>query len=496
MTKEQMQEQLLNKHRKKLVEQELLRRKASSNLLDFCMYTKHDYKPQWFHKYICNQLEDFMLSQDEIFVLNLPPQHGKSEISSRRFPAYWLGKNPTLKLGLISYSADVAAGFNNDIQQILACDEYRKLFPATKIAGVGGIGEKELRKNSYIFDTSEQGYLISTGVGGALTSKTLDLLIIDDVYKNPEQGWNSSHRTKVSEWFWSVAYTRLHNSSKIVLVFTRWAEMDLAGELLSFFKGKKIRYINIEAVKETPKTFDPRGEGEALWESQHKLEKLLIIKKKNEIIFESLYQGNPKPQKGLMYPNNFKTYSSDKLQELIELGCPVKSYTDTADTGSDFLTTYIFVEHDKRAYIKDIIFTQDDMKITIPLWAERHACNRVNNAKIEYNNGGHPFKLFAEEKLIKEFLYNNCYIEGFHQTQNKELRILSQAAWVQENILFPEDWHIIWAELYISLTRHNRVGKNAHDDAADALTGVAEMINVDEMRGIIEINCIDEDDED
>jgi len=469
---------VLQKYKQKIIQLELLKREASEKLLTFIKVTKKNYDCIWYHKSICKNLEDFMASDDKILIVTAPPQYGKSEILSRRFPAYSLGQDPTLRIGSVSYSKEVASGFNDDVQEILSSETYQDIFPDTKIAGTGGLKKNDLKRNSYIFQTDKSGYFISVGVGGPLTSKTIDLLIIDDLYKNPEQGWNASFKQKISHWFWSVAWTRLHNKSKIVLLFTRWAEDDLAGELLAFFKGERIRYINYEAIKnESTLEEDPRQKGEPLWPARHSLQDILLIQEKNSVIFDSLYQGNPKPKKGLMYQRGFKNYSTETLKRLITEGYPVKSYTDTADTGADYLSTFLFIEYKSEAYIVDVIYTQDDMSITIPLWAKKHCDNAANAAKIEYNNGGHPFKLYAEDKLINEHEYTGCSIDGFHQGENKVARILSQAAWIQEHVYFPEYWQGLWPELYIALTRYSKQGKNAHDDAPDALTGVAEMIN-------------------
>ncbi len=115
------------------------------------------------------------------------------------------------------------------MQDIIISDEYRALFPDTIIKGVKGKeaedklkkSGRQLEKNSYIFETTEGGYLISVGIGGALTSKTVDILIMDDLYKGPMDAYSPIFRQRVVDFYNSVAETRLHNKSKQLILYTR-----------------------------------------------------------------------------------------------------------------------------------------------------------------------------------------------------------------------------------------------------------------------------------
>ncbi len=459
------------------------RKKARENFLDFVVYVKGDaYDLTWFHEKAIGILGDFCNAISSRVMFFAPPQHGKSELSSRLLPAFMLGRDPKKKMALLCYAGDIAKSFSKDVKDIILSQKYRELFPATIIDGCKGTKKGQFVNNAYEFGTSEKGYLISVGVGGKLTSKTVDIAVIDDLYKGPSDAWSAAYRKKVSDWYWSVLETRLHNESKVLILFTRWHELDVAGEILDE-EPEAWRIIKYEIIRtsrfENPE--DPRAVGEALWPARHSLEKAQRWRDRDETSFEALGQQNPNILKGKMYPKEFKVYNREMLDELEEYGAVIKSYTDTADTGADYLVTYIFYHYEKKAYIKDIIFTKDSMDITIDLWAATHAKNRVTEAKVEYNNGGHPFALYAEDKLINIYNFNGCSIDGFHQTENKAARILTQAAWVQENILFPENWHLLWPDLYSDLKHYMKEGQNEHDDAEDGVTGVAEMLNDDEF---------------
>lgn len=482
---------------KKLVEEELKIRRARKNLLDFTLYTKDNYEVGWHHKYMCDKLTEFAEGKIKKLMIFVPPQHGKTELATRRMSAFLLGKYPEKKLAVAAYNHTIASGFNRDIQRIIDDDPYRKLFPDTQLNGSSIRTTQSWLRNSDEFEVvNNTGSLVSVGVGGALTSRKLDVLIIDDIYKDAKEAWSPVQRKNVQDWYNTTAETRLHNDSQVLIVFTRWHEEDLGGYILSH-EANEWEIISFPAIKESNDNgFDPRQIGEALWEKRHSRERLMKVKAKDELTFDSLYQQNPKPSKGIMYPRGFNTYGVDKLTELEKLGCIVKSYTDTADTGTDYLASVIFYEWKGQAYVKDLIYTQEDMSVTVPLWAKKHKENKVKESKVEYNNGGHPFKLYAEDKLRNELEYKACYIFGFHQTENKEARIISQASWIQENVFFPENWHIIWSDAYDHLHRFMKAAKNEHDDIEDALTGVAEMVNGGNNEpSITEIGDIDEADE-
>ena len=457
---------------------ELKVRRCKKSLLAFTEYTKKNYKANWHHKYTARKLDDFITGKIKKLMIYMPPQHGKTELGTRRTVAKILGDYPDKKVAICAYNHTVAASFNRDIQKIMDSEEYLDVYPNTRLSGNTEKNSNNWLRNSDEFQVVDhEGSLVSVGVGGGLTSKTVDMLIIDDVYKDHKEAWSPLQRKNVTNWFDAVAETRLHNESQILIIFTRWHDEDLAGYILDNEDNNTWEIIKFPALKvDDDNNEDPRKIGEALWEERHSKEKILRIKKKNPVIFASLYQQNPKPLEGLLYNRGFRTYNKEKLEELVKLGVPIKSYTDTADSGSDFLATFVFFEWENKVYIKDVLYTQKSMDETVILWAEIHKNNSVNLAKVEYNNGGRHFSVHAEEKLKQVLKYHKLKVTGFHQTENKVARILSQSAWIQENIFFPENWHMLWEDLYLHLTHYTKEGKNQHDDAEDALTGVAEMV--------------------
>lgn len=373
-----------------------------------------------------------------------------------------------MRIAIICYNSLVAKGFNKNVQDIIYSNEYRALFPSTKIGGMHK-GKRILEKNSYMFETSEGGYLISTGVGGALTSKTVDILILDDLYKSTQEAWSVAYREKVINFYNAVAETRLHNNSKQIILYTRWYHEDLAGILIN--KEKEIWDITkFEAIKETDdEPMDKREMGEALWGEMHSLEKLRRIERNDPHIFRSLFQQDPRPKEGLMY-SSFKTY-----KELPVKG-PIKCYVDTADSGADYLAGVIYIPHGNNRYILDIIYTKEDMNVTDRLLARKLKEWNVSECRIESNNGGRYFSTNVERILKNEIGHYSTYIHAFHQSKNKESRIFTNSSNIENFVYFPNGWEARYSEAYKSMKNYLRQGKNEHDDIQDALTGIVEDI--------------------
>ena len=200
-----------------------------------------------------------------------------------------------------------------------------------------------------------------------------------------------------------------------------------------------------------------------------------MLKTKNmnrDIVFAN-YQQEPIDVKGRLY-TGFKTYTEiPKDESGIPLFEYILNYTDTADTGSDFLCSICYGVYGPTYYILDVYFTKDPMEVTEPKTAEMLTKNKVGCAIIESNNGGRGFARNVERECHERDNFHTT-IKWFHQSQNKTARILSNSTSVMNNVLFPVNWKDMWPEFANDILKYQREGKNAHDDAADALTGVYE----------------------
>ena len=466
------------------------------NLLSFTRHTLPAFAPAPFHIAYYEVLTRFAMGEIKKLMITMPPQHGKSEGATRRLPAFVLGQDPDKRIAIVSYNAIKARKFNRELQRIMDDDRYYELFPQTLLAGQASYQEQGRRSRNYARNSDEceivgyQGSFKTIGVGGSLTGEPVDMLIMDDLYKDASSAWSPVIRQNVADWYDTVASTRLHNDSQQLLVFTRWHMEDLAGRLLEqegvydpIENPQGWLLVSFPAIQNRPPSEqDPRAEGEPLWPERHSLEKLLEIKGRSPTVFESLYQQNPQPSQGLMY-EEFNCYTD----------LPSRSYSvayiDAADSGADYLCALFYKEAEDGNYITDVLYTKDPMEVTETTLTYMLQQHQVERCHIESNNGGN---LFVSNLQQRSWDMGNrlTRFNPFHQNQNKTARIFAASASVQKLIKMPLDWKKRFPKFARDLTGYLRVGANAHDDAPDALTGSIECrqppkrVSVAEMFGV------------
>ena len=470
---------------------------SQENLLSFTRHTLPSFAPAPFHLAYYEVLTRFAMGEIKKLMITMPPQHGKSEGATRRLPAFVLGQDPDKRIAIVSYNAIKARKFNRELQRIMDDDHYYELFPQTLLAGQASYQEQGRRSRNYARNSDEceivgyQGSFKTIGVGGSLTGEPVDMLIMDDLYKDASSAWSPVIRQNVADWYDTVASTRLHNDSQQLLVFTRWHMEDLAGRLLEqegvydpIENPQGWLLVSFPAIQNRPPSEqDPRAEGEPLWPERHSLEKLLEIKGRSPTVFESLYQQNPQPSQGLMY-EEFNCYTD----------LPSRSYSvayiDAADSGADYLCALFYKEAEDGNYITDVLYTKDPMEVTETTLTYMLQQHQVERCHIESNNGGN---LFVSNLQQRSWDTGNrlTRFNPFHQNQNKTARIFAASASVQKLIKMPLDWKKRFPKFARDLTGYLRVGTNAHDDAPDALTGSIECrqppkrVSVAEMFGRI-----------
>ena len=412
-------------------------------------------------------------------IVSVPPQHGKSVGATTLLPAYMLGLDPDMRIAIASYSGTLASKFNRRVQRILESREYGELFPDTTIkCGTKPAGY--IRTSDEVEIVGHKGELLSVGREGSLTGNRVDCFILDDLYKDAMEAQSPVVRENCWEWYTSVVRTRMHNTSRELIVFTRWHEEDLIGRLCATEQCRVMTsmedidavadgewlVVNFEALKASPPTdLDPRAMGEALWPEQQSAELLERKRRLDAVRFEAMYQGHPTSREGLLYGDGFREYTSLPRDVVVRA-----SYTDTADMGDDYLCSIAYVvDADGLIYVTDVVYTQEPMEHTERLVAEMLERNEVRSAYVESNNGGRGFARALQRRVP------HVRVEWFHQSGNKEARILSNSATVLHNIRMPVGWQRRWPEFHSHLTTYRRLFRaNRHDDAADALTGVVE----------------------
>lgn len=437
---------------------------ARRDFFDYCELMAPDFykRSRQYLVQLANTLQEFVFnSPKKVLVISIPPRTGKSRTASL-FAEWTFGKDPTKKIMTGSYNETLSTQFAKTVRNTIQTQKvepfipvFSDVFPNVKIK------QGDAAMNMWSLEGQYSSYL-ATSPSGTATGFGCSLMIIDDVIKNAQEANNQLTKQSHYEWFTNTMLSRLEEGGKIIIIMTRWASDDLAGRIINHFQDDA-EIISLKALQDDGTML---CEDVLSRESYEEKKKLM-----SPDIFYANYQQEPIDLKGQLY-TSFKTYDSLPQFEKIQ------SYTDTADTGSDYLCSIIYGIYQKEAYILDVIYTNAPMEITEPLVAKHIYEYKVNQADIESNNGGRGFSRQISHYLTNTYNTNHTVIRPFHQSKNKQARILSNATWVMEHIYFPQNWHNKYPEFYKAITSYQREGKNLHDDAPDALTGVAEKVNV------------------
>ena len=288
----------------------LRRREARRQLAAYITYTNPKYKQSGFSAAVCAALDlfldDVQAGRRPILVLQAPPQHGKSEIVSRKLPAYILGRFPDWRVGGASYSDELANAMAQDVRRNLADDRHRKLFPQPaekRRYDVNRIGE-------FTAPGGSGGYL-GVGVGAGLTGRPLDIGIIDDPVKNEKEALSPTVKEGHWNWYQSVFTTRLSENSGQIIMATSWAEDDLPGRVMSHFKGDpRLTVLRFPAINMRGEVgYNPQLPEGPLVPELHSLAKLQETKGLlSDYWWAALYQQNPRPLGGNVFKEDGVRY--------------------------------------------------------------------------------------------------------------------------------------------------------------------------------------------
>jgi predicted phage terminase large subunit-like protein len=282
---------------------------ATESLLAFTLHTKPDYQVNWHHRVICGQLDRFVAGDIRNLMIFTSPRHGKSELVSRRLPAYLLGRHPDDPIIACSYSADLASRMNRDVQRIIDDALYHTLFPATQLYGanVRTTAQGTYLRNSDIFEiVGRAGAYRSAGVGGGIMGMGFKWGIIDDPIKSQKEADSATFRESIWEWYTSTFWTRQEKDARKLLTLTRWHEDDLAGRLLDLARADPAadqwEVLCLPAICEDPSApYEQRQIGEALWPEKYGLAFFAAAKANNPRQFAAIHQQSPRAREGNMF---------------------------------------------------------------------------------------------------------------------------------------------------------------------------------------------------
>lgn len=439
------------------------------------------------HKLICEALDKVVKGETKRLIINIAPRYGKTELAVKNLIAYGLALNPSAKFIHLSYANELALDNSEGVKDLIKSDAYRELFPKVQI--------KQRTDSKKKWYTTDDGGVYATAAGGQVTgfgagkvdeeeelddffSKENDpdkfsgALIIDDPIK-PEDAESKLIREKVNKRFDSTIRNRVNSrNTPIIIIMQRLHEEDLCGHLLSTEKDEWT-VLSLPCIKNhgTP-------QAEALWPHKHTLAELIQMEINDPVNFARQNMQQADSITGKLY-KKFKTYK-DAPQYLPT----IKAVVDTADEGSDFLCSIVYAALPAGIYLLDVYYTQAGMEVTEPKTAQQMKSFEVQECRVESNAGGRAFARNVE-RICREGVYDEktqkykdqnwttAFI-WYHQSKNKQARIFTQAAEVQNMIYYPEDWQTRWPLFAKAIKAYLSEGNNSHDDAADALTMVLE----------------------
>jgi len=257
---------------------------ASTSLGAFSVMCYPKFEIAKHHRLIFEKLESLERGAITRLIISMPPRHSKSLIVSELFPAWFLGRNNERQVILSAYGSSLAQRFGGRVRNLLKTKMYNTIF--------GSILSDDSQSKTE-FETKTGGSLSAVGVGGAITGKGADLLLIDDPVKSRAEAESHTFRESTKDWYNADAYTRLMPEGKILMIGTRWHEDDLIGYLLREKQHEGWEIVNLPAIAESTDEMG-RKAGEALWPERYSLAKLQMIRRSlPSRDWESLYQQRP-----------------------------------------------------------------------------------------------------------------------------------------------------------------------------------------------------------
>lgn len=444
--------------------QEIRLAKARKGLSFFTLHTKPDYLLGWVHKEICDELDRFLQDvadkKSPRLIITMPPRSGKSELVSRRFPAFALGRNPELQIIATSYSSDLSQRFNRDVQRVIDDEKYFELFPNTRLSNsrVRTDSRGSYIRTSDLFEiVGHAGAYRSCGVGGGITGQGADILIIDDPIKDRAQAGSKTIRDSIWDWYTSTAYTRLSPGGGVIVMATRWHTDDLIGRLIQRMgEGDTFRIVNYPAIAEHDELH--RKAGEALHPERYPLSTLLQIQKTiGSRDWEALYQQHPVPDGGALFKLEwFRRWTASSLPPEFDHTLMSWDMTFKDSKNSDYVVGQVWGKKGPNFYLLDQVRGQWDFvktKEMVRVLAQKWP--RVVRKLVEDKANG--------SAVISELKSTVSGFVPITPTESKEARASSVTPYFEAgNVFIPEDTEAPWVPHYVSELLEFPAG--SHDD--------------------------------
>jgi predicted phage terminase large subunit-like protein len=375
----------------------------------------------------------------------MPPRHGKSELTSKYFPAWYLGRNPECRIILASYESDFAAEWGAKVRNLL--EEYGMLFETPITIDRGSSARN--RWDIY----GHKGGMQTAGVGAAVTGKGAKIMIIDDPVKDNVQANSETFRQRAKDWYRSTAYTRLEPDGAVILIQTRWHEDDLGGWILEN-SDEDWTILDLPAINE---------QGEPLWPDRYSIKRLLEIKKEvGEYWWSAMYQQQPQPPEGGILKRSWIQYYDPKEKKSLLSNSQTFTGWDLAisekETADYTCSCTVKVSNiDGNIYITD--WTREHMDFPSQINEVRKQNERWNPAVIALETNAYQLALL---QALREY---RLPLKGINRIKDKVSRITSAfTAFEQGRVFIPQDHPL----MYEFENEYVHFPTGTHDDLLDA----------------------------
>lgn len=457
---------------------------ARKHLLDFAIATDENYQDTWFHEVLAAILEESLRKvengEDVRIILECPPRHGKSEISTKKFTSWILGKHPEWPIIVASYSSELAAKFGQETRDIMNSPQYQSIFK-TRMS-------PDSSAKAY-WKTLEGGSYMANGAGGVFTGTGFKIGIIDDIFKNREEADSQVVRDSRWDWYRSTFYTRQEGNTAIIVINTRWHNDDLVGRLLDQQKKSEeegeINYdkwtrIKFPAIATEDEQY--RKKGDPLWGDKFPIEKLRKIESTlGPYEYSSLYQANPISSENQEFKETwFKTKTWHEVESL-----DTRKFATIDPGGKETENDYTgivrnYIDNQNHWHIKAIRVHFDSTEIINYIFRLHE--EGFEKIGIEETVFTKAIKPFLDQECIKRNKFPNVYPLK-HSGRNKEVRIRGIIPRYASGGIFHIEGECRDLETELLV-----FPKGAHDDVCDSLAyqnDIAETPISDVKKSII-----------
>ena len=441
----------------------LARRQAHASVLEFACLTHHNFIIGEHHRKICDALMQVEAGEIDRLMVFMPPRHGKSELISVRFPAWFLGRNNRKQIISVSYSDELASDFGRQVRNLVDSEDYKRVFPDVELQADSKAANR--------WHTSNGGSYLATSVGGSITGKGADLLALDDTTKNKEESDNERARNRIWNAWQSDMQTRLMPGGAVIIVNTRWHQDDLCGRLLEHSKqsGETWHVLSLPAILN-----EGTDQEQALWPEWYDLDSMRR-RRSNMLLrdWSALYQQEPTPADGEFFKRDwFQRFEQGSAPQ----GLSVYITTDFAvSAGKGDYTEFAVwgLDRDDNVWALDWWYGQT----TADVWVEQ-LLHRVRmwQPLAVFGEGG-VIRRSVEPFLLKRMRETSNYarLVWLNSTQSKTARA-SVARGFQARAAMSKVWfpRTNWADRVIEQCIGFPAAK--HDDAVDCCSQFGQAL--------------------